>query len=80
MPRVVITGAAGFIGSHLTGALLDRGAQVTGIDCFTDYYPRAIKESNLANNAGRPGFTFVEARLQDASITGNDTPAVSISR
>jgi UDP-glucose 4-epimerase len=66
--RALVTGAAGFIGSHLTGALLDRGAQVTGIDCFTDYYPRTIKESNLANHAGREGFTFVEARIQDADL------------
>ncbi len=66
--KALVTGAAGFIGSHLTGALLDRGAQVTAIDCFTDYYPRAIKEANLANNAGRSGFRFVEARIQDANL------------
>ena len=66
--KALVTGAAGFIGSHLTGALLDRGAEVTGIDCFTDYYPRFIKESNLANNAGRSGFRFVEARIQDADL------------
>jgi UDP-glucose 4-epimerase len=66
--KALVTGAAGFIGSHLTGALLDRGAQVTGIDCFTDYYPRAIKEGNLANNAGHSAFTFVEERIQDADL------------
>ena len=66
--KALVTGTAGFIGSHLTGALLDRGAAVVGIDCFTDYYPRPIKESNLAANAGRSGFTFVEARLQDADL------------
>ncbi len=42
--KALVTGAAGFIGSHLTSALLDRGAEVTGLDCFTDYYPRPIKE------------------------------------
>jgi nucleoside-diphosphate-sugar epimerase len=62
--RALVTGAAGFIGSHLTAALLDKGWQVTGIDCFTDYYPRAIKESNLSVNAGRDGFDFVEGALQ----------------
>jgi UDP-glucose 4-epimerase len=67
--RALVTGAAGFIGSHLAGALLDRGAVVTGIDCFTDYYPRPLKETNLAANADRPGFTFVEARLQDADLS-----------
>ena len=41
--NVLVTGVAGFIGSHLTTALLDQGARVTGIDCFTDYYPRPIK-------------------------------------
>ena len=66
--KALITGAAGFIGSHLTTALLDRGAEVTGIDCFTDYYPRFIKEMNLAVNKGRPGYTFVEASLQEADL------------
>jgi UDP-glucose 4-epimerase len=62
--NVLVTGAAGFIGSHLSGALLDEGSTVTGVDCFTDYYPRAIKEANLATLKGRPGFTFVEGALQ----------------
>lgn len=66
--RALITGAAGFIGSHLTTALLDRGAEVTGIDCFTDYYPRFIKEMNLAVNKDRPGYTFVEASLQETDL------------
>ena len=66
--NALVTGAAGFIGSHLTGALLDRGWQVTGLDCFTDYYPRAIKESNLAVNSGRPGFQFVEGSIQHADV------------
>ena len=48
--RALVTGAAGFIGSHLTGLLLDRGAQVTGIDCFTEYYARSVKEANLAHS------------------------------
>ena len=64
--RALVTGCAGFIGSHLTGVLLDQGATVVGIDCFTDYYPRSIKESNLAANSGRTGFSFVEDRIQDA--------------
>ena len=65
--KALVTGAAGFIGSHLTGALLDRGAEVVGLDCLTDYYARSIKESNLDVNRGRSGFRFVEARLQDAA-------------
>ena len=66
--KALVTGAAGFIGSHLTAALLDRGATVVGVDCFTDYYPRPMKEANLDVNRGRPGFSFVEARLQDADL------------
>jgi UDP-glucose 4-epimerase len=49
--KALVTGVAGFIGSHLAGALLDRGATVVGVDCFTDYYPRPLKEANLANAA-----------------------------
>src|SRR4051794_37320553 len=66
--RALVTGAAGFIGSHLTGALLDSGTEVLGVDCFTDYYPRPIKEANLDENRGRKGFSFVEARIQDADL------------
>jgi UDP-glucuronate 4-epimerase len=44
--RYVVTGAAGFIGSHLAGALLDAGHDVVGVDCFTDYYDPAEKEEN----------------------------------
>ena len=66
--KALVTGAAGFIGSHLSAALLDSGASVTGIDCFTDYYPRPLKEANLATVKDRPGFTFVEATLQDIDL------------
>ena len=66
--KALVTGAAGFIGSHLSGALLDAGAGVTGIDCFTDYYARSLKEANLATLRDRPGFTFVEAALQDLDL------------
>jgi UDP-glucose 4-epimerase len=66
--KALVTGAAGFIGSHLTAALLDRGAEVTGLDCFTDYYPRGVKEANLDINRGRPGFHFIEGSLQQAPL------------
>jgi nucleoside-diphosphate-sugar epimerase len=66
--NALVTGAAGFIGSHLSGRLLDGGARVTGLDCFTDYYPRPVKEANLAALTGRPGFSFVEATIQGADL------------
>ena len=59
----VVTGAAGFIGSHLCERLLADGHAVTGIDCFTDYYPRSVKERNLAGLRGQPHFTFHELDL-----------------
>lgn len=46
--NIIVTGAAGFIGSHLCRRLLDDGCAVTGIDCYTDYYPRWIKDKNVA--------------------------------
>jgi nucleoside-diphosphate-sugar epimerase len=66
--KALVTGAAGFIGSHLAGALLDHGAAVIGLDCFSDYYPRPVKETNLAANRARDGFTLVEARIQEADL------------
>lgn len=66
--NALVTGAAGFIGSHLSAALLDSGASVTGVDCFTDYYPRALKEANLATMKGRPGFQFVQGALQEMDL------------
>jgi nucleoside-diphosphate-sugar epimerase len=66
--NVLVTGVAGFIGSHLAERLLDRGARVRGLDCFTDYYPRAAKEANLLAVRGRHGFTLVERSIQEADL------------
>ena len=66
--KVLVTGGAGFIGSHLCERLLAEGADVAGIDCFTDYYPRTFKNANLAALATSPRFTLVEARVQDADL------------
>lgn len=59
----LVTGASGFIGSHLCEQLLDEGHRVVGVDCFTSYYPRSFKENNLAELRGRDGFTFHEIDL-----------------
>jgi UDP-glucose 4-epimerase len=67
--KALVTGAAGFIGSHLTAGLLDQGAEVVGVDSFTDYYPRAIKEANLDVNRHRSGFRFVEGAIQDVDLS-----------
>jgi len=66
--NALVTGAAGFIGSHLTATLLASGARVTGLDCFTDYYPRRIKEANLAVNQGHARFRFVESSIAGADL------------
>jgi nucleoside-diphosphate-sugar epimerase len=66
--KALVTGAAGFIGSTLCERLVAQGADVVGIDCFTDYYPRAIKERNLCALTGTRGFRFVESRIQDADL------------
>jgi nucleoside-diphosphate-sugar epimerase len=74
--KCVVTGVAGFIGSHLSEELLRQGHDVAGIDAFIPYYPRAIKEANLAGLLGRPGFALHELDLRtaplDAAVTGAD--------
>jgi UDP-glucose 4-epimerase len=66
--RALITGVAGFIGSTLADRLLGEGADVVGIDCFTDYYPRDIKERNLLGARASKNFRFIESRIQDVDL------------
>lgn len=63
MPKALVTGAAGFIGSHLSERLLSLGMEVTGIDCFTDYYPASIKENNISKLATSKNFTLIKENL-----------------
>lgn len=63
MSRLVVTGAAGFIGSHVCEALLTADHEVAGVDNFDPFYDRAVKERNLADVRGRRGFRFVENDL-----------------
>ncbi len=66
--RALVTGVAGFIGSTLAERLVADGTDVVGIDCFTDYYPRAVKERNLSALLASPSFRFVESRIQDVDL------------
>jgi UDP-glucuronate 4-epimerase len=70
MGVAVVTGAAGFIGSHLCAALLADGHRVRGIDNFDPYYDRRLKEVNLADLRQHPAFTFLEADLLEADLSG----------
>jgi UDP-glucuronate 4-epimerase len=67
--RVLVTGAAGFIGMATAQALLARGANVLGVDNFDPYYDVTLKEARLATLQGRPGFTFQRIDLADAAAT-----------
>lgn len=73
---MLVTGAAGFIGSNLVDALLTAGHRVIGVDCFTDYYSPARKQMNLADAMRRRPFTLIRADLDvcdlDAMLDGVD--------
>ena len=69
MSRCLVTGAAGFIGSQLCEELLARGHAVVGLDAFIPYYPRPIKEGNLAAALRQADFRFHEADLRTADLS-----------
>lgn len=68
MPTSLVTGAAGFIGSHLCERLLQAGHRVIGLDAFTDSYARAVKEANLTPLRSRPDFQLFELDLVRADL------------
>jgi UDP-glucose 4-epimerase len=67
--KCLVTGAAGFIGSHLSRRLLREGHDVTGVDCFTDYYPRWMKERNLEPLLAEPAFSFIERDIRELDLS-----------
>ncbi len=66
--RSIVTGAAGFIGSHLAAHLIAQGHEVVGIDCFTPYYDPALKRANVAALRASPRFRLVDADLATADL------------
>jgi UDP-glucose 4-epimerase len=64
----VVTGAAGFIGSHLAARLAELGHEIVGVDCFLDYYPRAMKERNVRSLRARSDVRFLEEDLSGAEL------------
>ena len=65
MSKILVTGAAGFIGSHLSLRLLERGDEVVGLDNLNDYYEVSLKEARLVRLTDKQGFKFVKLNLED---------------
>lgn len=68
MAICLVTGAAGFVGSHLCEKLIAKGHTVRGLDAFIPYYPRPLKEQNLTAIRGATGYTFYESDLRTADL------------
>jgi UDP-glucuronate 4-epimerase len=69
--KILVTGAAGFIGFHLSEALLARGDEVVGLDNLNDYYDVSLKQSRLAQLKDKPGFNFYKLDIADRPAMDN---------
>ncbi len=70
MPRSVVTGAAGFVGSHVVDRLLALGHDVVGVDCYADYYDRELKERNILEASSQANFQMLEDDLVTMDLGG----------
>src|SRR6478736_2770500 len=68
MANVLVTGAAGFVGSDLAQACLEQGHRVLGVDSFAPHYARALKRANIAPMEGHASWTFLEGDLVDLDL------------
>ena len=80
MGAVMVTGAAGFIGSHLCEALLSRGERVVGLDNFDHYYDPQVKRRNVTDSLNNPAFSLHEADVCDASTVGSLVRSEGVDR
>ncbi len=78
MATILITGCAGFIGSHLTEKFLKNGHQVVGIDNFDPFYDRSVKEQNMASFINNDDFRFLEVDLADSEVLLNCLKGIQI--
>ncbi len=69
--KILLTGGAGFVGSHLAGALLRRGHELVILDNFNDYYSPAVKEGNLAPLLGQPALSLRRGDIRDEDLVGS---------
>ncbi|MFQ5406826.1 MAG: SDR family NAD(P)-dependent oxidoreductase [Anaerolineales bacterium] len=80
MAAVLVTGAAGFIGSHVCERLVERGDRIVGLDNFDPYYDPALKRANVAALAGAENFTLLELDIRDAQGVSAAMAAAGVER
>ena len=79
--KVLVTGAAGFIGARLSERLLERGDEVVGVDNLNDYYDVRLKQARLARLQGKPRFTFHRLDIaEDRKSTRLNSSHAELSR